>query len=940
MRIPILIFALCLILKGFGQDIYHEHLDQLNGLPCEQIFDIYCDQEGYLWMSSDRGLIKYNGLSYKLYYNENGYSSSGSLLSEDKFGRVWFESFDGYFFYLDESDSLRRIEDVNVSGFWSYAILGDYLFYSSESGLNKVNIVNFDQENIFSGKEVLYCQRLNELILFGDGNDTYTYDPESNGIELLTTLSAKFNSIVSFSDKNKLYLSDRSVSNPTIYSIDKNGLIDSIKIDLGYPLQNIKFYETEIDVFTKNGIYRFDKNFHSIEKEHVLNGKNVSSATIRKNGSIWVSSPTDGIYLIKDWRSTESSIAHDQFSSLAIDNQNNSILAGTNSGKIISFDHNLNSSLLIDTEEKNHILFLDFNSVEQWNFYTGNGFFVEDVYRNFKCHAYFSVKDIEKIDEQRILVCGTGFAAIVDLSSNNICEDVYSNKIIDNVRAKSGVYNSQTEEIFVASNNGLLKWKNGQCKEILFNNTRLFASSLEFHNNRTFGINQSGNLFYLENESVKPINSPQKLNKIRLDNNRLYCSSEESIYQLSDNEKFEKLVSIGGQEQILDFQVLNDTVYILTANKLIKTAIANEPQSIEVPKVIIKGITFGDHQGNINFNNIIDPIDNQVIITYEIINFNFHIDYEYQFLVNSKPYPFDPNSSQIYLPELGSGQYLIELRIINSKNGIPIFETEKIQFEILPPIWKRAWVLFIIVLILIVTIVIIYRSQIRRIRAKNLTIVRRLQLENNLKDSRLQLIKSQMNPHFFFNAINNIQSYIFTNETKEASLYLSKFSKLTRKILEFSEVDIITLKEELEALELYLELQKMRFKEFDFKISVTFSDSPDHIKIPTMLFQPYVENAILHGLSHKTGEKKISIHFDLIENSLVCTVSDNGVGRIKSAEINAMNLGKPKSFATKANMERIRLLNQDKYEINIEYFDLEDDDHSSLGTKVVIQISL
>lgn len=891
-------------------------------------------------MSSDKGLIKYNGLSYKLYQNENGYSSSGSLLSEDRFGRVWFESFDGYFFYLDKSDSLKQIEDVNVSGFWSYAILGDYLFYSSESGLNKVNIINFDHENIFSGIEVLYCQRLNELILFGDGNDTYTYDPLTDKIEFLTHLSANFNSIVSFSDKNKLYLSDRSIANPIVYSIDKNGLIDSIKIELGYPLQNIKFYESEIDVFTKNGIYRFDQNFNSVENNHVLSGKNVSGAAIRKNGSIWVSSPTDGVYLINDWNSTESSIVNDRFSSLAIYNQNNIILTGTNSGNILAFDQNLNSSLLIDSEEKNHILFLDFNTVEQWKFYTGNGFFVENETLNFKCHAYFSVKDIDKIDEQKILVCGTGFVAIVDLNSKNICEDVYSKKIIDNVRAKSGVYNSQTEEIFVASNNGLLKWKNGQYKEILFNNKRLFASSLEFYNNRTYGINQSGNLFYLENENVKPINLPQRLNKIKLGNKGLYCSSQESIYVLSENEKFEKLVSIGGKEQILDFHVLKDTVYILTANKLIKTAISNKPQTLEVPKVIVKGIKFGDQMGDVNSNNIIDPIDNQVTITYEIINFNFHIDYDYLFLVNSKPYPFDPNSSQIYLPELSSGQYLVDLRIVNSKNGIPIFGTEKIQFEILPPIWKRTWFLIIIVLFSISAIVIIYRIQIRRIRGKNLTIVRRLQLENNLKDSRLQLIKSQMNPHFFFNAINNIQSYIFTNETKEASLYLSKFSKLTRKILEFSEVDIITLKEELEALELYLELQKMRFKEFDFTINVSFSNSPDHIKIPTMLFQPYVENAILHGLSHKIGEKKISIDFEMIENSLVCTISDNGVGRIKSAEINAMNVGKPKSFATKANMERIRLLNQDKYEINIEYYDLEDNDHSSLGTKVVIKISL
>ncbi|MEI2419328.1 histidine kinase, partial [Arthrospira platensis SPKY2] len=151
----------------------------------------------------------------------------------------------------------------------------------------------------------------------------------------------------------------------------------------------------------------------------------------------------------------------------------------------------------------------------------------------------------------------------------------------------------------------------------------------------------------------------------------------------------------------------------------------------------------------------------------------------------------------------------------------------------------------------------------KRIEDKNKLVVEKLQLENKLKESKLQLIKSQMNPHFFFNAINNIQSFIFTKETKTASSYLSKFSKLTRKILEQSEVDKITLYEEIETLQLYLELQKMRFPELEYHIECQNLENPQQITLPTLLFQPYVENAILHGLAHSIGKKELGVTFSL-----------------------------------------------------------------------------
>ena len=236
---------------------------------------------------------------------------------------------------------------------------------------------------------------------------------------------------------------------------------------------------------------------------------------------------------------------------------------------------------------------------------------------------------------------------------------------------------------------------------------------------------------------------------------------------------------------------------------------------------------------------------------------------------------------------------------------------------------------------------LLYRWKILQLKKKNAEKIAQITLEKNLKESKLQLIKSQMNPHFFFNAINNIQSYIFTNDTQVASAYLSKFSKLTRKILELSDTNTVTLQDEIDTLKLYLELQKMRFEDFNFKIYYDENIRLNDVKIPTMLFQPYVENAILHGLAHNNGEKNLAIEFRLDKtHQLITTIQDNGIGRVKSAQLNKLNTSKPKSFATKANLDRIMLLNKDQYNITIDYIDLYDENEESIGTQVTIKMKI
>lgn len=215
-------------------------------------------------------------------------------------------------------------------------------------------------------------------------------------------------------------------------------------------------------------------------------------------------------------------------------------------------------------------------------------------------------------------------------------------------------------------------------------------------------------------------------------------------------------------------------------------------------------------------------------------------------------------------------------------------------------------------------------------KQRHLIELKRVELEQ-------RMLRSQMNPHFIFNALNSIQSYVTRNKTYEAEVFLSKFSLLIRKILENSTHQLIDIEEEIETLKLYLELEKLRFQnKFDFIISEDFSDST--IPVPPMLLQPFVENAIVHGMKGKIEQGKIEVRFIEKEQVLICEVEDNGVGR----RLEKKDPQKHKSLATELINDRINYFNQmlDRGSYQLEITDLENQEGKPSGTKVNLTIPI
>ena len=214
------------------------------------------------------------------------------------------------------------------------------------------------------------------------------------------------------------------------------------------------------------------------------------------------------------------------------------------------------------------------------------------------------------------------------------------------------------------------------------------------------------------------------------------------------------------------------------------------------------------------------------------------------------------------------------------------------------------------------------------------------ELEQRSSELEMQALRAQMNPHFIFNCLSSINRFVLKNETEAASDYLTRFSRLIRMVLINSQKTNISLEDELEMLRLYLDMERLRFKHsFDYNIIYSNTVDAGNIFLPPLLLQPFCENAIWHGLMHKDGQGRLDINIRMEKNVLHCTITDNGIGRKKAAELKSKSGEKSKSLGLKITTDRLALLNENQ---NIQTFykmhDLEDENGIAEGTRVELQI--
>lgn len=216
------------------------------------------------------------------------------------------------------------------------------------------------------------------------------------------------------------------------------------------------------------------------------------------------------------------------------------------------------------------------------------------------------------------------------------------------------------------------------------------------------------------------------------------------------------------------------------------------------------------------------------------------------------------------------------------------------------------------------------------------------EMNHKISEITQQNLRQQMNPHFIFNTLNSIQYYMYQHDKISTNNYLTKFSSLIRKTLENSQHTSIPIQDEIDALELYLQLESVRFKDkFDYKVNIDDDIDTLLYKIPTMLIQPYVENAICHGLNNREDKGFLNIDLKLLDDRIECTIEDNGIGREAALEIKRQKNGNHNSLGTKITESRLNLVNA-LYgkSMKIDYTDLKDENGHPNGTRVVIHIPI
>lgn len=285
---------------------------------------------------------------------------------------------------------------------------------------------------------------------------------------------------------------------------------------------------------------------------------------------------------------------------------------------------------------------------------------------------------------------------------------------------------------------------------------------------------------------------------------------------------------------------------------------------------------------------------------------------------------------------LEGGDYVLQLRAAQSNGNWS--EPLEVQVIVLTPFYKAWWFYALVMLLAGVLIWMISRF---RLRQKHERARVQSDFEKQLAEVEMTALRAQMNPHFLFNCLNSIKYFIIQNRVEEAADYLTKFSRLIRLILNNSKTEMVSLDSELEALDLYIQMEQLRFEDkFTYRIAQGNEVHPEMMEIPPLLIQPFVENAIWHGLMHKDDPGNLEVRLSVSGDVLNCEVQDDGVGRKRAAELKSKQSTRRKSLGMQITSDRVKTINQ-LYgtQASIEIEDLHENGKAA-GTCVRIQIPL
>jgi anti-sigma regulatory factor (Ser/Thr protein kinase) len=960
----VIFFLLTISGENYAQDPVYKIISRANGLPSNTVYNLLQDKRGFIWMGHDKGLSRYDGKVFKHYTSNTQQGRSLSNLSEAN-NTIWSQDFSGNFYYVSGDSLIREIRMPPLNYYTAAGFINSSLLTCI--GANGIQTLNVSTGEYKEYKKTLYqgaaiSFESNRAVVIASDSYSYFDGNKLSAIEKINTAGAKIFFLRKFGGE---YYGVSKNSFPVI-SLIKNGIASPLPLlRAGLFVQDVNIVDDLLWVSTSSGAWCFGLDMKPAFGGHCFfEGKSITKISKDREGNYWFGTLDNGVFFVPDINNRLHTYNNEKLTTLHLSSNSKNLYVGTTNSRILTFDLSNKQFNSIYKGEANHEVLSIIEDVK-----TGGLLLASDRITLLRNNTLISTssmagKSFASFNNELYALAHTGGISLISKipgkepaiplwlrKEGNIWENNHFFLTKTTSRGRFVAFNTVDSTLYGATAKGLFYFSPTGSGTITCNGKEIFASQVIVNGGIVYAASFNNGLYkILDNRKAIQIICK---NKPIVSTIYKMFKSEDWVWLVGDgflqrydpdkNELIELTEADGlPKAEIKDVAAINSTLYLATTEGLAEldeyAGQENKvPPYLVVNKVLVNGTSVPWEK-----ELFLASKENNIDINFSLPAFKFGDSLSIEYRINSKPWQkMAPGLRTLSLSSLSSGKYSIQLRGFN-EDGIASANTEVITLTVASPFYKKPIFLFGMLLLGMAGVYFYFRWRLLNEKRNNELMAQKAKLEQELQQSLLSSIKSQMNPHFLFNALNTIQSYIYTNDKENASQYLGKFSELTRMILDMSTKDMVPLSEEIRALTLYLELEQLRFDDklmYEFVVDTSISTETTYIH--SMLIQPYVENAIKHGLLHKKDNWKLLLKFSKKGNAIEITVDDNGIGRQKSEELNKLKLRRHQSFATNANQTRLEILNKGlKNSIALHIVDKVDDRGQPAGTTVVLTIPL
>ncbi|MES2132331.1 MAG: histidine kinase [Bacteroidota bacterium] len=947
-----------------------------DGLPGSDVYGVLQDSKGYMWFIGDQGVSKFNGYTFKNFSTENGLLDNTIIgIYEDKKQRIWFRSLTGRLFYYKNdriytiscNDSLQKIFKVSFNSS-IYIDEGDTIWLGA-TDLFRVKInpgwkskdlkiklmpegnyfYTIGKAGVIFGGLTLYDKGIADQLITGytDGNKkiavihtnlpTKKYEvPRYNFLRLHngTYMVSLGKTLINFTDS--------IILNKTV----ANGIIIDFSEDIDH----------SIIVSTTKGVSFFSqKDFKLTKNIPQIHNKFITGSLLDSERGLWFTSEGDGVYYIP----------HRNFSYYAVDNgiakskiscikpyKNQSVIVGFVDGSINILKHDtiLNYYLPV-TNSLKHVSKISTIDEYENQIYISNA---EKTYR-FTGKNLTVIPGLNQPGTKRLLEDKKDSTLwILNFRSLFKYDPKHDFKLISKYNVKlrmDNMYQDSHGLLWLCSAYGVYTCdgktiKNMKEYDPLYSYRPVdIAEDLK---NNIWIATRGGGVIIKERNRLTQLTEAKGLagnmcKNILIDSNTVWVGTNKGLSKINrsidGNYHIENMYSKDGllNNEIGGIIKFNHMIWVAHNNGITVFDPAKVNIEKNAPPVYITQFSVNDSSYSLNKRHTLSFDQNYISISYEGLSYKNAGNIEYKYRIKG----IDPDWVHSYYTtikyqSLAPGNYTFEV-FAKSNDGTWSKKPATLTFTILCAWWDTWWFITICIILSVTLVVVLFKYRLDSIRKAEFE---KEMLRHRISSIELQALRSQMNPHFVFNAINSVQYFITDNDPESSQKYLEKFSSLIRYVLDNSKLAPISLKTEINALNIYMELEALRFK-FNYEIIIKDNAPIENIYIPSMLIQPYVENAIWHGLMHKKNIGKIKITFIINTTDLKCIIDDNGIGRKRSEEIklNAGKIETHKSLGMSITKERLDIINKiNQSNLKVTITDKINDLGESTGTRVEIDI--